>query len=58
VLVLDEPTAHLDPETARGLMDDVFAAVAGQTVLLITHRTEGLQLVDRVVRIDPEAGRS
>jgi ABC-type multidrug transport system fused ATPase/permease subunit len=51
VLVLDEPTSHLDPGTARELIDDLFAATEGRTVLLITHRSEGLELVDRVVRI-------
>jgi ATP-binding cassette, subfamily C, bacterial CydC len=51
VLVLDEPTAHLDPSTARALVDDVFAAVAGRSVLLITHRLEGLELVDEIIRI-------
>ena len=52
VLVLDEPTAHLDHETARDLMDDVFAAALGCSVLLITHRPEGLEHVDGVVTID------
>jgi ABC-type transport system involved in cytochrome bd biosynthesis fused ATPase/permease subunit len=51
VLVLDEPTAHLDPDTAAELMRDVFAAAGGRTVLLITHRDEGLELVDRVVSL-------
>ena len=51
VLVLDEPTAHLDPETASELLSDVFAAVPGRSVLLITHRSEGLDLVDRVVTL-------
>jgi ABC-type multidrug transport system fused ATPase/permease subunit len=51
VLVLDEPTAHLDPETATRLVDDVFSAAGDRTVLLITHRTEGLDLVDRVVTL-------
>jgi ATP-binding cassette, subfamily C, bacterial CydC len=51
VLVLDEPTAHLDPSTARALVDDVFAAAAGRSVLLITHRLEGLELVDEIIRI-------
>jgi thiol reductant ABC exporter CydC subunit len=51
VLVLDEPTAHLDPETAEALIRDVFAAAEGRTVLLITHRPEGLDLVDEVVAL-------
>jgi ABC-type multidrug transport system fused ATPase/permease subunit len=55
VLVLDEPTAHLDPATAEALVRDVFAAAGDRTVLLITHRPEGLDLVDAVVTLD--AGR-
>jgi thiol reductant ABC exporter CydC subunit len=55
VLVLDEPTAHLDPPTAEALLRDVFQAAGGRSVLLVTHRPEGLQHVDRVVRL--EAGR-
>ncbi|HYZ81495.1 MAG TPA: thiol reductant ABC exporter subunit CydC, partial [Solirubrobacteraceae bacterium] len=51
VLVLDEPTAHLDAPTAQDLVRDVFAAAGDRTVLLITHRTEGLDLVDRVVSL-------
>ena len=53
VLVLDEPTAHLDPRTAAELMRDVFAAAGDRTVLLITHRSEGLDLVDRVLTLRP-----
>jgi ABC-type multidrug transport system fused ATPase/permease subunit len=56
VLVLDEPTAHLDPSTASKLMRDVFSAVAGHSVLLITHRTEGLEFVDRVLALDGPDG--
>ena len=51
VLVLDEPTAHLDPPTARVLVDDVFAAAGHRSVLLITHRAEGLDLVEEIIRI-------
>ncbi len=51
VLVLDEPTAHLDPVTATELIRDVFSAARDQSVLLITHRGEGLELVDRVVEL-------
>jgi ABC-type transport system involved in cytochrome bd biosynthesis fused ATPase/permease subunit len=56
VLVLDEPTAHLDEATARELMDDVFAAAGERSVLLITHRPEGLEQVHRVVALRPVAG--
>jgi ATP-binding cassette, subfamily C, bacterial CydC len=51
VLVLDEPTAHLDPATARALVNDVFAAAGDRSVLLITHRAEGLDLVDEIILI-------
>jgi len=56
ILILDEPTAHLDGETARRLMDDVFAAAGERSVLLITHRPEGLDQVQRVVALPPAAG--
>jgi thiol reductant ABC exporter CydC subunit len=52
VLVLDEPTAHLDPATATELVRDVLGAAGGRSVLLITHRPEGLELVDEVVTLD------
>jgi ATP-binding cassette subfamily C protein CydC len=51
VLLLDEPTAHLDPETADALVRDVFAAADGRSVLLITHRPEGLELADEIVAL-------
>jgi thiol reductant ABC exporter CydC subunit len=52
VLVLDEPTAHLDPPTAERLIRDVIGAAPDRAVLLITHRPEGLDLVDEIVRLD------
>jgi thiol reductant ABC exporter CydC subunit len=55
VLVLDEPTAHLDPAGADALVRDVFAVAGDRTVLLITHRPEGLDLVDRALVL--EGGR-
>ena len=33
-------------------MDDVLAAAAGRSVLLITHRPEGLEQMDEVVTLD------
>ncbi len=55
VLVLDEPTAHLDAATADALMDDVLEAADDRAVLLITHRSEGVDRMDEVVTLD--AGR-
>jgi len=40
VLVLEEPTAHLDPSMADEVVHDVLTA-AEDRVLLITHRPEG-----------------
>ena len=51
VLVLDEPTAHLDTATAERLIDDVLDAAADRTVLLITHRPEGLDRMHETVRL-------
>jgi ATP-binding cassette, subfamily C, bacterial CydC len=56
VLLLDEPTAHLDEPTAEALVRDVLKAADDRSVLLITHRPEGLDLVDEIVRIDDVAG--
>jgi ATP-binding cassette subfamily C protein CydCD len=47
MLVLDEPTEGLDAPTATVLMADLLDASAGRTVLLLTHRAEGLDLVSR-----------
>jgi thiol reductant ABC exporter CydC subunit len=51
VLVLDEPTAHLDPVTAEALIDDALDSAEGRSVLLITHRREGLARMDEVVAL-------
>jgi thiol reductant ABC exporter CydC subunit len=55
VLILDEPTANLDADTADRLMADVLAATAWQTLLVITHRLQGLEAMDEVVVL--EAGQ-
>jgi ABC-type multidrug transport system fused ATPase/permease subunit len=52
LLVLDEPTAHLDHATASELMRDVFAAAPDHSILLITHRPEGLEFVDEIVTLN------
>jgi ATP-binding cassette, subfamily C, bacterial CydD len=37
VLLLDEPTAHLDPASARHLLSVIQTGQAGRTVVLVTH---------------------
>lgn len=56
ILVLDEPTEHLDDGTAVALTRDLLAAAGDRAVLLITHRTDVAAMVDRVVALDA-AGR-
>jgi ATP-binding cassette, subfamily C, bacterial CydC len=51
ILVLDEPTAHLDSATAERLLGDILAAADGRSVLLITHRPEGLEHVDEIAML-------
>ena len=52
LLILDEPTAHLDPEAATALTADLLAATAGRSTLLITHDFEGLDQVDEIIVLD------
>ncbi|SDF07740.1 thiol reductant ABC exporter subunit CydC [Pseudonocardia oroxyli] len=51
LLVLDEPTAHLDPATRDVVLDDLLTAAAGRTTLLITHDPALLDRMDHVLRI-------
>jgi ATP-binding cassette, subfamily C, bacterial CydC len=52
LLVLDEPTAHLDLANRQSLTADLLAATAGRATLLITHYLDGLAAVDEVVVLD------
>jgi len=52
VVILDEPAEHLDAETADDLTRDLLSAVAGRTVLLITHRPVPPGSVDQILRLE------
>jgi thiol reductant ABC exporter CydC subunit len=52
LLILDEPTAHLDPPIRRALTTDLLHATEGRAVLLITHELDGLDQVDEIVVLD------
>ena len=53
LLLLDEPTAHLDAESARALMADLDAATRSSSVatVLVSHRPEDIARCDEVVRL-------
>jgi len=52
-LVLDEPTAHLDPDGARALLAELAttARQSGAGVLVITHEPEGLEPFDELLTL-------
>lgn len=52
VVILDEPTVGLDPETERAVLDTLLDALAEKTVLMITHHLPGVSRTDRVVFLD------
>ena len=55
ILVLDEPTSAMDNSSEEALRRRLQACCAGKTLLLVTHRTSMLALVNRLIVLD--AGR-
>ncbi|WP_029430055.1 thiol reductant ABC exporter subunit CydC [Blastococcus sp. URHD0036] len=55
VVLLDEPTAHLDPPTAAALVADLRTALAGQVVVCVTHDDAVTGPDDRVVHLGEPA---
>ncbi len=53
LLLLDEPTAGLDGETEREIVQSIRRLAQGRTVLLVAHRPALLTLADRVVSLAP-----
>lgn len=52
VLLLDEPTASMDNATEDHVRSRLSSFVDGRTLLLVTHRTALLDLVDRIIVLD------
>lgn len=51
VLLLDEPTAHLDEETEFVVAEAIDRLAAGRTALIVAHRPELARHADRVVEL-------
>ena len=52
IVVLDEPTAHLDVRTERELMRSLEPFLSGRTVLVISHRPVPRDGVDQVIALE------
>ncbi|MBB3049501.1 thiol reductant ABC exporter CydD subunit/thiol reductant ABC exporter CydC subunit [Prauserella isguenensis] len=51
LVLLDEPTAHLDAPTADRVLDDLREALAGRTVVHVTHRPDEVDGADLVLEV-------
>jgi ATP-binding cassette, subfamily C, bacterial CydCD len=49
ILILDEPTANLDPLTEQQILETLFKVMKQKTSLLITHRLIGLENVNEIL---------
>lgn len=57
VILLDEPVAHLDHATASAIIHDLTDATRGRTVVMVSHRPEGLAAFDSVLDLTPSLDR-
>lgn len=51
LLLVDEPTAHLDPQTAEQVIDALLQIAKGKTLLVATHDARLAMRMDRVIRL-------
>ncbi len=52
ILILDEPSAALDPDSERQVAEGYEAVMRGRTTIVITHRLELARRADRVLEMD------
>jgi ATP-binding cassette subfamily B protein len=51
-IILDEPTAALDPRAEQDLFERIRTLLSGRTVLLISHRFSSVRSADRIYVLD------
>jgi len=56
VLLLDEPVAHLDHATADAVMGDLTRSATGPSVVVVSHRRDGLAGFDQVIDLSVQTG--
>jgi ATP-binding cassette subfamily C protein CydC len=49
VVILDEPTVGLDPSTERDLLQTMFEAMDGKSLIWVTHHLVGAEQMDEVI---------
>jgi ABC-type transport system involved in cytochrome bd biosynthesis fused ATPase/permease subunit len=52
LLLLDEPTAHLDPATAGHVLGELLDATEGRSALVVSHDPAVARYVDKLVALD------
>ncbi|MFO7542488.1 MAG: type I secretion system permease/ATPase [Thiobacillus sp.] len=52
ILLLDEPTGSMDHSSEEEIKQQLRGFAAGKTMIVVTHRTSLLELVDRIIVID------
>lgn len=52
VVIMDEPTVGLDPITEKDLLETIFEALRGKTIIWVTHHLAGMEKMDRVFFMD------
>jgi ATP-binding cassette subfamily C protein LapB len=52
ILLLDEPSSNMDNQSESALRNSLRTECEGKTVVLVTHRTALLDLVDRLIVMD------
>ncbi|AUZ34354.1 ABC transporter [Arthrobacter sp. PGP41] len=58
VILLDEPTAHLDAESAQAMLADLRAGLRNRTVVLVTHNPADIAPGDARLVLGPGSGNT
>lgn len=52
MLILDEPTANLDPAAAHELRNETYASTPGRATLAITHGLVHMERMDEILMLE------
>ena len=55
IVLLDEPTAHLDADAGRALLAELRRGLADRTVVLVTHNPDDVDPADARLDLDDNA---